>query len=558
MKIKNLAISALAGIAMVSCSNDTPVDNHANTVKGEQYAYVQFVMPGEATRAEANSEEKKGAEDNGITSAEFFFFDDEGKQVANSYKVTNSSVKKEGGKDIETGDSNKKDLTNAIVVLEDATSIPTQMLVILNGINNTYGKSENRDGETLDKIKDITANYTTATTAGNFVMTNSVFVNAEGNVQTATPISSDDFKPTRDKARKSPVKVAVEKVVARVSVTKDEEFDNNNNSTKDMRLSDNLNAKDIKVDILGWWLDNTNEQSYLVKNLSAKYEGFDGWEWNNVDKKRSYWANPAEAKYKHYTFSTNMLDKYCQENTDQKNTTKIVVAAQIKVGEEATNLYRYQGIVYTEEDMHTKIFNKKEFKEEIQKYYVVKETTDTRVPAGTDEDSDEEYIPLSKEYKKYFKFKITTKFSEKKENSDLKSYQARITPTLNEGVTLYTKKDGKYEQVEDKVDFSDCAVKADLWKDGYTYYFVDIKHIEGSNMKAIIRNHFYKLNLKSIYGFGTAVPDGKPGEENPNTPEIIPVPMPNDHSYLGAQIEVLSYKEVTQDVALGEDENKRK
>ena len=77
-------------------------------------------------------------------------------------------------------------------------------------------------------------------------------------------------------------------------------------------------------------------------------------------------------------------------------------------------------------------------------------------------------------------------------------------------------------------------------------------------MKAIIRNHFYKLNLKSIYGFGTAVPDGKPGNEegDPTTPEIIPVPMPDDHSYLGAQIEVLPYKEVEQGVDLGKKDDK--
>ena len=79
------------------------------------------------------------------------------------------------------------------------------------------------------------------------------------------------------------------------------------------------------------------------------------------------------------------------------------------------------------------------------------------------------------------------------------------------------------------------------WNGGKTYYFIDIKHTNGAS--AVIRNHVYKLNVTSIVGLGTPVTD----------PEVIIIPKPpvSEESYIAAEIDVLSWQIVNQDVALG-------
>ena len=60
----------------------------------------------------------------------------------------------------------------------------------------------------------------------------------------------------------------------------------------------------------------------------------------------------------------------------------------------------------------------------------------------------------------------------------------------------------------------------------------------------VVRNHFYKINLTGLTGFGTPV-------YNPNT--VIDPTVPSyDNTYLAARIKVLQWRIVKQDVNLGE------
>ena len=91
------------------------------------------------------------------------------------------------------------------------------------------------------------------------------------------------------------------------------------------------------------------------------------------------------------------------------------------------------------------------------------------------------------------------------------------------------------------------AAKAEIRKGGKAYYYVPIKHLGNTGEVAeygIVRNHFYKITLTGIKGFGTPV----------YNPELVidPTVPTYDNTYLAARIKVLQWRIVKQDVNLGE------
>ncbi len=87
------------------------------------------------------------------------------------------------------------------------------------------------------------------------------------------------------------------------------------------------------------------------------------------------------------------------------------------------------------------------------------------------------------------------------------------------------------------------------------YYCIPVEHLRGgkftvgSDLKVtvneadygVVRNHYYKLTINSITKLGTAV-------YNPDE-EIVPVMEPQTY-FVGAQVNILSWKVVTQSVDL--------
>lgn len=134
----------------------------------------------------------------------------------------------------------------------------------------------------------------------------------------------------------------------------------------------------------------------------------------------------------------------------------------------------------------------------------------------------------------------------------MKSYQ--VTPTLAADPTgkkkYFTKSStGEYTEVDkDEVNAAIEADKAEIRTDGKAYYFVPIRHL-GTDETAVgyygvVRNHFYKINLTGIKGFGTPVYD-------PNK-EIDPIVPSYSNTYLAARVQVLQWRIVNQNVSLGE------
>ena len=91
------------------------------------------------------------------------------------------------------------------------------------------------------------------------------------------------------------------------------------------------------------------------------------------------------------------------------------------------------------------------------------------------------------------------------------------------------------------------AAKAEIRMDGRAYYYVPIKHLGNPGEVAeygIVRNHFYKITLSGIKGFGTPV-------YNPDQ-VVKPVVPTYDDTYLAARVQVLQWRVVNQNASLGE------
>ena len=90
------------------------------------------------------------------------------------------------------------------------------------------------------------------------------------------------------------------------------------------------------------------------------------------------------------------------------------------------------------------------------------------------------------------------------------------------------------------------AAKAEIRKGGRAYYYVPIKHLGNPGEVAeygIVRNHFYKITLTGITGFGTPVYD-------PDKVVKPAVPTYQD-TYLAARVQVLQWRVVNQNASLG-------
>jgi hypothetical protein len=73
-----------------------------------------------------------------------------------------------------------------------------------------------------------------------------------------------------------------------------------------------------------------------------------------------------------------------------------------------------------------------------------------------------------------------------------------------------------------------------------TYYYADIRHLGRKDSAAeygVVRNHVYKVNIATITGLGTPVYD-------PNVDVDIPERPKDMHSYVAAEVRILSWKVV--------------
>lgn len=536
--MKKAILGALfAGAMLASCSSDEPVVNGGeDNGKGELgYVAVNICQPKSIGSRAASSGFEYGSDDeNEAKTAKFYIYKQNGdlnscKDIALSGKGTGNNPEVER-------------IYSAVLVIDGAETLPStsdyyQIVCVLNPPSSLNGT------EDLSTLREKIENFGISE-AGKFIMTNSVYKNGNDDVCGAV-ITANDIKTSAAEATASPVKIYVERVVAKIRSTKNTPF--TNNGTGNVTINGE-STSGCYINITGFEIANIAEKSYLIKNITDIDQA---WTWNDPNNKRSYWettstiSNMSYGNKSYSDIATTSFDwskfsndsTYVQPNTGAQNTA-VLVTAQLTTGQGDNK--KTADLVWMKGGY---------FDNTSAKNMVCQLLANENYAVKTVNGSNTEYRSI-----------VTTDLewkNKKSDNSaiiDLKDYQACAQVKSDLTVVKYNfstnaEVTGTYDAVNDYL----CAQKsyfAEVFTDGKCYYFVKIdqKNVATdltSSLYGVVRNHIYALNLNSITGIGTAVFDP--------TKVIIPeTPNHNNFYYLGAEVNVLAWKLVNQDVNFGQ------
>lgn len=387
MKLNKFLLSAIAAASLTACSDSTDVvDNNKGhwNADGTGYVSLSISMP-----------DNVGSKGSRATNDDFHKGDDKEYVVKKALLIIFTSTNKDATEGLYTCEA-AYDLTTNFTKEDNgqigATSKVTQKinqidankyakaLVILNApddfIANANDKLSISGSEFTGPFNDFKGKTATLSTnlADGFTMTNAPLTTAQstsstepsGSTSTLANIDKDKIYPTQEQASTQPAStIYVERSVAKVTVNNNIK-DNANNIVKTVELPEN---KEFNITIMGYALNNTNNKSYLVRNVddswntyvsqASSVSGYDdkyrfvGYQlpvtFNKGNYYRTYWAK--DPNYDNTTTGTGLNSAlpttwknnfdgktplYCLENTFEvakqthRNTTRVIVQAEIK------------------------------------------------------------------------------------------------------------------------------------------------------------------------------------------------------------------------------------
>lgn len=572
MKIPKLFPFACVALMMTACASDKDeIGGGTKPGSDPQYLAVNIVNVGATPTTRTTDYENGTAEESTITKVRFYFFNGDG----SPYLIKNPGVAGvEGG-----GEKNWLEASPA----DDTTSSKpsqtekiTQTVLVINGIQSAAPAAivavvnpETVDAATLKNggtMRLSELRYSAvgsqfykkdATGVSDFVMSNSVYVNAGEDV--CASLVAGHVTTSAETAKTKPVDLYVERVVAKVTADVDNSAFELGDGTKwettkygTKKPVGKSGDYDVYAVIEGWGLADENSKAEVEKQVDKTWTngtlGFTPW--TTADYHRCFWetsvafdagaggnqpVNPTfnQLKAKMQDVLYTLPNTPGSKVTDLKNNdlTKFAVAATLKYKDASGNWHnaeicRYNGVSILGIDNL-----KKQVALTFSQYY-------TSTNATT-------YTQLSKDD---IDFK----------DPDASTQQYLVTPTLADaptGTKYYTKTTTGTTPTFTEVDKNTVlaaieADKAEIRKDGRAYYYVPIKHLGSTDTNAdaiaeygIVRNHFYKITLAGIKGFGTPVYD-------PSKVVAPAVPTYQD-TYLAARVQVLQWRVVNQNASLG-------
>ena len=538
MKIKSLLIGMLASTAFVACTNDeSPVNNEQAVAGGEkQYVAVNIVTPNSvgsrATFEPGSADEVK------VKDAIFLFLDGNYKGCAEPYYTTNLTLDEDA-----KGEGQDKKKT-VLVVEGKKDEVPAYILAILNPIN----KNQFTAKTSLQNVKDFYAQFANSTDY--LVMSNAVYADNNGKEVAATPITLENIvsdKNDLDKDTYKPITIQVERVVGKVIVNNlaNAIADLNANGLKET-IDDQENLK-LKFVLTGWEVLQ-NQGSYQIKNIDATNWTISNW--NDVTLKRTYWANDFTSKGRtsyDVTKMTNRAFKYVEETVNQKpqaNDHKDLVSPYVLVSGyfadekgKAVDLVEWRGQKYTKAGYLNFIAGNPE----ISQYYTATTTGEGDAAVTT-------YTSFSADL---------LKLQDNEENdwgatAVLKDESTEFYTVgfLADGKTI-DKTKIKAANISDVKTAINSFGEVLYWNGGNAYYYTPILHQTDetengiNNYYGVVRNHAYKINITKIQGYGTPVAEPNQLIDQPEKPTI-------GDTYLAAEIVVLDWRVIENDVTLGE------
>lgn len=572
MKIAKLFPFACVALMMTACASDKEeIGSGTRPGSDPQYLAVNIVNVGATPTTRAAEYENGTTEESTIKKVRFYFFNGDG----SPYLIKNPGITGvEGGEDKNWLEASPADDSSTSGTPSQIEKI-TQTVLVINGVQSaapaaivavvnpgTVDAAKIRSGETmrLSELRYSTVGskfYEKNATSGavsDFVMSNSVYVNAGEDV--CASLVAGHVTTSAESAKTKPVDLYVERVVAKVTADVDKtvfELGNGTNWDATKYGTKNPVGKsgdyDVYAVIEGWGLANENGKAEVEKQVNKTWtDGTLGFTpWTTADYHRCFWetsvafdagagANPPvnptfnqlKAKMQDVLYTLPNTPGSKVTNLKDNDLTKFAVAATLRYKDASNNWHyaeicRYNGVSILGIDNL-----KRQVALTYSQYYTSTDATN--------------YTQLSKDD---IDFK----------DPDGTMQQYRVTPTLADDPAgtkkYYTKTNtgttSTFTEVpKAKVLAAIEADKAEIRRDGRAYYYVPIKHLGGTSELAeygIVRNHFYKITLTGIKGFGTPVYD-------PDKVVKPAVPTYED-TYLAARVQVLQWRVVNQNASLG-------
>lgn len=544
MKIFKFFPLACAALMMSACSSDDGNGSENPNIASEaQYLAVNIVNVGTTpTRAAVPGYEDGTAEESKINKIRFYFFHADGS--AYSLKNATGGVDNYIEKTITASDINDNDgtgtvekITNAILVIEGTTKqAPASVIAVVNPESITPAL-----GTDAKSLNDLTNNVTgtqfyTIATKENFAMTNSVYVEAGRTV--CPSLVAGHIGTDASTAEANPVKIYVERVVAKVDADLSTLTANAAGTTKYGMKVGTYSSKDIYAVIDGWGVADENDNAYVEKHITNTWLDTDFGipTWNTADYHRSFWetspaftggkpANHTFAEYtaQHgdvlYTLPNTPTTAVDPANVYKNDRTKFLVTATLKYQDgtgawQNAEICKYRGVEYLGIDAL-----KEAIATTFNMYYTKAGGDYTPIQAG-----DVEFTTTG---------------------TRLKDYE--VFPVLKSGNTYYKKDASSATGYTALTTENISTYPAEVRNEGKAYYYIPIRHLgtDAGNVGyyGVVRNHWYKVKVNSLKGFGTPVYD--------DTKTIIPTIPDDSNTFLAAQINVLQWRVVSQKVDLG-------
>ena len=572
MKISKLFPFACVALMMSACASDKEeIGNGTKPGSDPQYLAVNIVNVGATPTTRAAEYENGTAGESVIKKVRFYFFNGDG-----SPYLIKTGV--DGGGDKNWLEASPADNTPTSGAPSQIEKI-TQTVLVINGIQAAAPAAivavvnpetveattlQNEKGGDVMRLSELRYSavgrnfYKKDADNGavsEFVMSNSVYVNAGEDV--CASLVAGHVTTSAETAKAKPVDLYVERVVAKVTADVDNEaFEHGNGTNWETNKYGTKNPVgksgdyDVYAVIEGWGLANENGKAEIEKQVNKTWaDGTLGFTpWTTSDYHRCFWEksvgfdagtggnqpvnptfNQLKAKMQDVLYTLPNTPESKVTNLKDNDLTKFAVAATLKYKDAAGNWHnaeicRYNGVSILGIDNL-----KRQVALTFSQYYTSTNATN--------------YTQLSKDD---IDFK----------DPDGTMQQYLVTPTLANDATgtkkYYTKTNtgttSTFTEVpKAKVLAAIEADKAEIRRDGRAYYYVPIKHLGGTGELAeygIVRNHFYKITLTGITGFGTPVYD-------PDKVVKPAVPTYQD-TYLAARVQVLQWRVVTQSASLGD------
>ena len=377
-------------------------------------------------------------------------------------------------------------------------------------------------------------------------MSNAVYAQ-NGKAVYATPLTIDNIKKSEEEAKTAPVTIYVERVAAKVTVksidSSNNKFDVGQDFTYTTTEGENTTTTTaVYAHIVGWDLYNDNTQSKLLKEIDATWSDTDlGFTWNDAPWYRCFWAESLPAPTNDDIYNSDTAfdagdHTYIGENTTANNT-KVIIKAVLKNadGSQVAEIALWNNVQYVGElALRTAVANTlvntyySHTKDGDKDVYTGLKPEDLQCVAGGGEGAPGDV----KANEVYFQLSETGK---------TKDWYKLVN---GEYIPVANNKNGDTNSVNATNEALKSVPSAVLYKNGETFYYVDIRHLakdlDKDGSYGVVRNHFYDIVIKSITGYGSPVYEGIQLVEYPTTPE--------QNSFVSAQINILSWRLVSQEV----------